>query len=68
MPTQDRSTPPALSRAQAVLILLVGLTSSAVGTWAVWDADVPQWFSVLVAVLPVLLAVLVVRFSYRPHS
>lgn len=61
------STPPSISRLQAVLILVVGFASSGVGAWAVAGTDVPTWFAGLVALLPALTAVLIVRSSYRPR-
>jgi hypothetical protein len=49
-----------------VLILLAGFASAAVGGWAVKGTDVPTWFAGAVMVIPVLVAVLVVRSSYHP--
>jgi hypothetical protein len=65
--SDDRPPLPTISRLQAVLILLAGVVSSAVGGWAVAGSDVPTWFAGTVIILPPLIAVLVVRSSYHPH-
>jgi peptidoglycan/LPS O-acetylase OafA/YrhL len=63
----ERSSLPSISRLQAVLILVAGFASAAVGGWAVKGSDVPTWFAGAVMVIPVLVAVLVVRSSYHPR-
>jgi uncharacterized membrane protein YhdT len=66
-PPEDRSSLPSITRFQAVLIIVAGFTSAAVGGWAVKGTDVPTWFAGAVMVIPVLVAVLLVRASYHPH-